>query len=636
LDHIQEILLRHWGYSSFRPLQVEIIQSVLAGQDTLALLPTGGGKSVCYQVPALARDGLCLVISPLIALMKDQVEGLKRKKIKAAAVFSGMSKTEIDITLDNCIYGENKFLYLSPERLGSDLVAARLEKMNISLIAVDEAHCISQWGYDFRPPYLKIAGVREFIKAPVIALTATATDEVKADITEKLKFKKGKIFTASFERNNLAYVVLNEENKLQKLISILTKVPGTSIVYVRSRKKTKEIADYLMRNKLSANFYHAGLDHNTRSRIQDEWMINKTRIICATNAFGMGIDKPDVRTVIHLDIPENPEAYFQEAGRAGRDGNKSYAVMLYNKSDILDLEIKSETAFPSIEEIKRTYQALANYLSLAEGAGYNNSYDFEIAGFCITYNFSPVIALNCIHILELEGYLATTESVFLPSRIHITANHDDLYQFQVQNINYDPFIKLLLRSYEGLFDDFVKINENDIASRAGLTSTEVTKLLYQLQKLNLIKYLPKKDIPQVIFTQPRVNTERLIISKKNLADRKQRFEKRINYMKYYITEHNKCRSVVLLDYFGEKESARCGICDVCLERNKLEINDLEFKTVYDQVKELLEASTYPLDRVILNIRNINEEKALKVVKWMIDNQQLAYTKDHMLKWNEKS
>ncbi|MGI8892327.1 MAG: RecQ family ATP-dependent DNA helicase, partial [Bacteroidia bacterium] len=384
MEVINEILLRHWGHSSFRPLQAEIIQSVLAGHDTLALLPTGGGKSVCYQVPALAQDGLCLVISPLIALMKDQVEGLKKRKIKATAVFSGMSKSEIDITLDNCIYGDNKFLYLSPERLGSELVRARLEKMNINLIAVDEAHCISQWGYDFRPSYLKIAEIREYINAPVLALTATATPEVKIDITEKLNFKKSRNYTASFERNNLAYVVLNEENKLQKLVSILTRVPGTSVVYVRNRKKTKEIAEFLIRNKIPANFYHAGLDHNTRSKRQDEWMMNKTRIICATNAFGMGIDKPDVRTVIHLDIPENPEAYFQEAGRAGRDGNKSFAILLYNRSDILDLEKKLETAFPSIEDIKKTYQSLANYFSLAEGAGFSNSYDFEITDSCKT------------------------------------------------------------------------------------------------------------------------------------------------------------------------------------------------------------------------------------------------------------
>ena len=636
MELIHEILLRHWGYTSFRPLQAEIIKSVLSGNDTLALLPTGGGKSVCYQVPAIAAEGLCLVISPLIALMKDQVENLKRKKIKASAIFSGMSKTEIDIALDNCIYGDLKFLYLSPERLTSELVQARIAKMKINLIAVDEAHCISQWGYDFRPSYLQIAEIRNFVDAPVLALTATATAEVKKDITEKLNFKNSKNFTASFERQNLSYVVINEENKLQKLLSILNNVPGTSVIYLRSRKKTKEISEFLNLNKINADYYHAGLDHSGRSKKQDDWMTNKTRVICSTNAFGMGIDKPDVRTVVHLDIPEHPEAYFQEAGRAGRDGKKSFAVLLYNKSDILELDKRVETNFPSVDEIKKTYQALGNYYSLAAGSGYNQSFDFEISHFCKTYKLSPVAVLNSIHILELEGYLITTEAVFLPSRIHFTVNHDDLYQFQIQNEKYDPFIKLLLRSYEGLFDDFVKINENEIASRSGLKQNEVELLLQQLEKYNILKYLQKKDTPQLIFAQPRIDVNKLKISNQNLADRKKRFESRLKYIKYYITQFQVCRSTVLLNYFGEENSTRCGICDICLERNKLEINDLEFKSISDKLKNILVENSLPLDVLVKSIRTVNEDKTIKVIKWLLDNRQLTYNKDHKIVWKDLS
>lgn len=421
--NIHNILAKYWGYHSFRPLQEEIITSVLQGNDTLALLPTGGGKSVCFQVPALVQEGVCIVISPLIALMKDQVDNLQKKGISAIAITSAMHKREIDIAFDNCVYGNIKFLYLSPERLITPIAQARIQKMKVSLIAVDEAHCISQWGYDFRPSYLEIAKLRELQpKVPVLALTATATPEVVKDIQEKLRFKKANVLQKSFERKNLAYVVIGEEDKLSRLLKVVNNVGGTGVVYVRNRKKTQEVAAFLQKNKIPADFYHAGLTPGERSQKQDSWIKNKTRVIVATNAFGMGIDKPDVRFVVHLDLPDSLEAYFQEAGRAGRDEGKAYAVMLYNEADINDLKSNVEMSFPSVEEIRQTYQALANYYQLAVGSGEGAAFDFDISELCRNYKLEPVTVFNSIRFLEKEGYISATEAVYQPSRINFTLN----------------------------------------------------------------------------------------------------------------------------------------------------------------------------------------------------------------------
>ncbi|TAL60569.1 MAG: ATP-dependent DNA helicase RecQ, partial [Bacteroidetes bacterium] len=475
---IQQILLKHWGYSHFRALQEDIINSVLAGNDTLALMPTGGGKSLCFQIPALAKEGICIVISPLIALMKDQVENLRAKGVKAMAITSGMSKKEIDIAFDNCVYGDYKFLYLSPERLDSGLARTRIQKMNVNLIAVDEAHCISQWGYDFRPSYLKIADIKEMLPAvPILALTATATPDVAADIQKKLLFpargKPSNFFQKSFERKNLAYVVIKEEDKMSRLLKIVTRISGTGIVYVRNRKKSQEITDFLRANNISADYYHAGIEGSARDAKQDAWIHNKTRVIVCTNAFGMGIDKPDVRFVVHLDMPDCLEAYFQEAGRAGRDEKKSYAVLLFNGADKIDAERNMLMSFPPMEEIRKTYQSLSNYFQIPIGAGQGSVFDLDINDLCSKYNLHHLTAYNSIKFLEKEGMVSLTEAFHMPSRIHFVFNKEELYKFQVEHNFYDDFIKLLLRSYSGLFDTYVKISEQDIAKRTGKSYEEV-------------------------------------------------------------------------------------------------------------------------------------------------------------------
>ena len=470
----REILKQYWGHDDFRPMQEEIITSVLQGHDTLALLPTGGGKSVCFQVPALAAEGICVVVSPLIALMKDQVENLKTKGIQAIAIVSGMGRREVDIALDNCIYGPIKFLYISPERLASDLVRERIRYMNVNLFAVDEAHCISQWGYDFRPSYLKIADLRELHpKVPVLALTATATAQVREDIQEKLLFKQPDVYQKSFERRNLRYVVQNTENKLKKLLDVANGIQGSGIVYVRSRKETFEIAKFYNENYIKADYYHAGLPIDERSAKQEAWKTNRTRIIVATNAFGMGIDKPDVRFVIHKDIPESLEAYYQEAGRGGRDEQRAYGVLLYNRTDRVKEEKKFQLSFPSVEEIKRIYHHLANYCQLAYEAGEGESFDLDLGEFCARHQLDAIKTLNALKFLEQDEYVSFNESVYLPSRFRFEVLNEELYNFQIQNPGWDAFIKTLLRSYGGSFENYVRLKEFDLARRTGLNTQQV-------------------------------------------------------------------------------------------------------------------------------------------------------------------
>ncbi len=634
----KQLLTQYWGYDSFRPLQEEIINSVLEDRDTLALLPTGGGKSLCFQVPALAREGICIVVSPLIALMKDQVANLVKRNIKAVAIFSGQSASEMDIAIDNCIYGDVKFLYLSPERLTTDIIRLRIPRMKVNLLAIDEAHCISQWGYDFRPPYLKIAEIRELLpQTPVLALTATATREVITDISRKLEFKNEQVFIKSFERKNLTYAVLKEENKLERLIRICNKVPGTGIVYVRNRRKAKEIAQFLHKNRISADFYHAGLDPVTRDKKQQNWTRETTRVIVSTNAFGMGIDKPNVRFVVHMDLPDSPEAYFQEAGRAGRDEKKAYAVLLYNKSDIIDLDKFFENAYPPLDFIKKVYNALGNYYQLATGTGKDRRYDFILADFCTHYNLERLTTFNALKILEKEGYILLSEALSSPSKILVMLNKEELYRFMVANPAYDNLIKTILRSYTGLFSEFTRIDENEIASRLKIQKEEVMSRLRKLHQLRVVHYEPQNAKPRITFVSGRQDSMNISISPQNYSERKKFAEQRINAIKEYVTAENKCRSSMLLGYFGEKNTQRCGMCDVCLERNKLDVSKLEFDQVVELIKPVLTQKALPLTDLLYSLKTaVPEKRIIKVTQWLIDNNKIRLNpEDETLRWMEE-
>ncbi|MGQ7870322.1 RecQ family ATP-dependent DNA helicase [Sunxiuqinia sp. sy24] len=633
MSDFKSILTRYWGYSVFRPLQEEIIQSVAEGNDTLGLMPTGGGKSITFQVYSLAKPGICLVITPLISLMKDQVENLNKKGIKALAIHSGLSQQEIKIAFNKACWGDYKFLYLSPERINTERFKEHLTNMDINLITVDEAHCISQWGFDFRPSYRKITELRKLLPdVPVLALTATATREVEKDIQKQLDFKKEHILRKSFFRENLIYIVREREDKLNYLLQSVKRAKGTGIVYVRSRKMTKEISEYLRRNQISADYYHAGLSSLNRERKQDDWKSEKTRVIVATNAFGMGIDKANVRFVIHYGPADSPEAYFQEAGRAGRDGNKAYAVLIYGKSDILALKKNVEKSFPEIQVIKNVYQALCNTFQMAVGYGINQTKDFNLGNFAAKYKMQIQAIYSSIKILQREGYLELTEESDNPSRVAFIVGRDDLYKFQVANSSFDGFIKLLLRSYSGLFSDYVQINEELLAKRAELTLEVIYRFLNHLNAYKIIHYIPRKNTPYIYFPKERIDITRLKISKEHYADRKHDYQKRIDAMIHYSTQKLKCRSQVLLHYFGEDESVRCGKCDVCLERNELDLSKLEFDQLAEDIKNnLLEACSF--EELIMKLKG-KEDLKIKVIRWLMDNGKIVRRIDNKLEWKE--
>lgn len=632
---IHQILLKYWGYNSFRPLQEDIINAALEGNDTLALLPTGGGKSICFQVPAMVKEGICIVVSPLIALMKDQVENLTKRNIKAVAIYSGMTKREIDITLDNCIYGNIKFLYISPERIETEIFKVRYEKMNVNLIAIDESHCVSQWGYDFRPSYLNIAQLRDKKPdVPFLALTATATPEVVVDIQKQLKFKKENALQKSFERKNLAYTVLQEEDKLNRILKILTNVPGTSVIYVRSRKKTKEIALFLLKNGISADYYHAGLSNEERTLKQSNWINNITRVIVSTNAFGMGIDKPDVRSVIHIDLPDSLEAYFQEAGRAGRDEQKAYAVLLFETADRIDLEQRIVNSFPEIPIIKKVYQALANYFQIPIGSALNESYSLNIIDFSQQYNLEIFTVYNCLKFLEKEGYLILSESNYNASRIKFEINKDDLYEFQVKKPKLDIFIKTILRSYSGLFENFAKIDEFELAKRLKTSKEKVVKALQYLNHLEVISYLEQTNQPQLTYLTERLDVKDIKISAKHYHDRKEIAVKKMESVIYFATAKHKCRSEILLKYFGEKEVYRCGVCDVCIDRNKLELSDVEFSAVSEQLKKIVQNKSLSITEVVNKIEGVRDDKIIKVIQWLMENEKLVTNEENLLEWRK--
>lgn len=632
-----EILNKYWGYSVFRPLQEEIINSVINGKDTLALLPTGGGKSICFQVPALALDGLCLVVSPLIALMKDQVENLSKRGIEAKAIYSGMSYREIEITLDNCIYNnEIKFLYLSPERLKSEIFKVRLKQMKINLIAVDEAHCISQWGFDFRPEYRQIAELRQYLpKTPIIALTATATKNVVEDIQLQLNFSKKNVFQKSYERKNLRYIVRFTQDKNAKTLEILKKTKGSGLIYAQSRKRTEELASFLMKEKISADFYHAGLPYELRMKKQNDWISSQTRVMVCSNAFGMGIDKPDCRVVVHYDLPDCLEAYYQESGRAGRDELQSFCVLLFNKTDELAALDRIKKNFPDENEIRRIYQALCDYFQMPLGAIELTSFDFNIAEFCKRYKFQPVVAFSCLKILEQCDLIVLSESFFEPSRIRIILNGAELYKFQVENELFDEFIKTLLRTYAGLFDMYVPINEKVLSDRTKQSVEGTKKTLRKLEKSRILEYLEQKDKSQLTFVQTRISAENIRFDKALLSDRKKNYKEKIKEILNYSNNTNSCRSKLLLEYFNEFGAEDCGVCDICSQKNKSRLELEKYLHLQSEIKvKVIEKPQSPTE-LFEYFSQLNSEIFVALIRDMLQEGELKYDNQYKLHWTKK-
>lgn len=625
----EQILKKYWGFDAFRSPQRQIIDSILAQTDTLALLPTGGGKSICFQVPALIMEGTCIVISPLISLMKDQVLNLKKRNIKAAAIISGMRNSEIEAVIDNCLAQHIKILYLSPERLQSETMLTRLLNVKISFIAVDEAHCISQWGYDFRPPYLKISDFRNrYPTTPVMALTATATPQVVEDIQAKLSFKNGRVFQKSFERKNLAYKVFFEENKLNKLVEILQKTQGTAVVYTRSRKLTEDLAKFLVYHQISADFYHAGLTPEQRDSKQKNWMNNKTRVICATNAFGMGIDKPDVRLVVHMNIPDNLESYFQEAGRGGRDEKFSEAITLYENKDISQLEERAEKAFPPKKLIKTVYTALGNFFQLPYGSGLEQSFDFDLDEFCARYRLNKTETYSALKILEKDEYIALPEFLALKSRLTILVNYTDFYALQLKNNNLELFLKTLLRNYSGLFDQYVKIDENKLGNILRISPSEIVKMLHYLHKTKVVDYIRAPHKPQLVFLTERIPTENVIISKEAYEVRKKMHLERVKAMVNFLQNNKVCRSRQLLAYFGEANDNNCGVCDVCL---KAKTNTSNPKSLIEQIAQNTQQPIH-IQELVLLLHQFNQDEVLHQLNNLIDQGIVNYTSQQKICW----
>ena len=625
-----EILKQHWGYDNFRGIQEEIIQSIGQGKDTLGLMPTGGGKSITFQVPALAKEGLCIVITPLIALMKDQVRNLKERGIKAVAVYSGMTREEILVALENCIFGDYKFLYVSPERLDTEIFQTKLRRMNICMITVDEAHCISQWGYDFRPAYLKIAEIRQMLpEVPILALTATATPEVVNDIRLKLGFREGgQTFRMSFERKNLAYIVRHTEDKQKELIHILQKIQASAIVYTRNRKRTREITELLTANNISATFYHAGLSNEAKDQRQKSWLTGESRVMVATNAFGMGIDKPDVRIVIHIDMPDSPEAYFQEAGRAGRDGQKAYAVLLYAKSDKVNLNKRISDTFPDKEYIRKVYEDINFFFQMAMGDGAGCTFAFNIDEFCRNFKHFPVQADSALKILTRAGYLDYTDEQDNASRLIFTLRRDELYKLQEYEADIEKLIHVILRSYTGLFTDYAFINEESLSLRTGLSRQRVYEILVMLTQRRVLHYIPRKKTPYIIYSQKRIEKERLIISPEIYERRKESYASRIKAMIDYATAEEKCRSRMLLHYFGEKNEHHCGQCDVCLKKHESGIKLGEFQELKERILEVLKEG--PLSSVELCEKlKVSATQISPIVSFLI-SEEIIYLRNGIL------
>lgn len=622
LMQAKEVLHKYWSYKEFRPLQEDIINSILKKKDTLALMPTGGGKSLCYQVPALCQEGLCIVISPLIALISEQVESLRNRGIQAEALVSGMNKRLVDIALDNCIYGKAKFLYISPERLQSDLVKTRIAKMKISFIAIDEAHCISEWGYDFRPAYLKIAEVKQLLPVicPVLALTASATKRVQSDISKKLELKNPEIYRKSFNRENITYIVRKVEDKRLKLLEVISRTNGTGIIYVRTRKQAEELAEFLIIKGLQVNFYHAGLDIQERLKRQKKWMQDSSQIIVATSAFGMGIDKSDVRYVVHMNMPDSLESYYQESGRVGRDQQKAYAVLLWNETDIDKLNTFHKNRFPSIKKIRDIYQDVANYLQLAVNSGEGQFYEFDIDKFILDKKLDYSLVKSVMKYLELFGYLQFNQGILLRSKLQILLNNQALKNFLINHPKYQSLFDMVLRSYSGLFDSFISINESKLAAQLSIKEGQLTTMLSSLNNLSIVSYINNKSKNStLVFTKPRVKASSLNFPKDLYDKRRDQVRNQIDSVLRYSSSYELCRKKILLNYFDEFEIDYCGSCDFCRER--LSKKDRSFESIKRQILEILTEDNIDL-KTLLQKLNTNNETVIDVLRWMQDNSIL--------------